>query len=267
MRMPVPVILFGDINDTSKTGDVRGIAIRAGLKPLRVALKSDKVSGDTLRSFNKWTQTDTLPKDGVWIDEIFTRDVRLEDAALRRTDTDIPYLDLNASDHNGLSVDVLTAIHERLQQINVRRSDLPELRTSRTWTKRRPYMIKYLEAVAASVVGMQECTLTQADDIQAGLGANWSYVGQHHNVRLFFNGLRWDAVEGTEFEQELPSDLRKRHLTGVQLKSRHADFTALFCSVHLAAGGITERNAPALRLKQMQLVVDTIAKKSMEVTV
>jgi hypothetical protein len=81
-------------------------------------------------------------------------------------------------------------------------------------------------------------------------------------VRVFFNGLRWDAVTGTDFTEVLDSDLRKRYLTGVQLESRRADFTGLFCSLHLASGGVTERNAPSLRLKQMQRVVEVIAQRT-----
>lgn len=261
--MALPVIILADINDTSKTSGVRGIGIRNNLIPIRTALRSDKIGGDSLRSFNKWTKTSSLNHDGVWIDEIFTRGMRLQDAGIRRTCTDIPYLAVNASDHNGLVVDAyIENLLARFHQINLRRSDLPELYSRRTWAKRKPYMIRYLRTVGASVIGVQECTKTQLQDVLAGLPPNWNYVGFDHNVRILFDGDVWDAVDGSFFQGVLASDLRKRYLTLVQLRHRGNGWMGLFGSLHLASGGLTERNAPALRLAQMQKVVEMITEHS-----
>jgi hypothetical protein len=54
----------------------------------------------TFHGFNTPT-----PRTGRWIDETFTRGVRLEDAALKRTDLDA--LPNCATDHNGLYADVI----------------------------------------------------------------------------------------------------------------------------------------------------------------
>lgn len=101
------LIVCGDLNDNlGDNAGVRKVAYdRGGWKPLRKRLSLDKISGDTLRSFNGWLPTSSLPHDSKWIDEIFTSGVTLEDAALRRTCTDV--LALHASDHNGASADVV----------------------------------------------------------------------------------------------------------------------------------------------------------------
>lgn len=100
------LIMCGDLNDNlGDNAGVRKIAYDRGeWKPLRRRLTLDRIAGDTLRSFNGWRPTSTLPHDSKWIDEVFTSGVTLEDAALRRACTDV--LQLHASDHNGVSADV-----------------------------------------------------------------------------------------------------------------------------------------------------------------
>jgi endonuclease/exonuclease/phosphatase family metal-dependent hydrolase len=101
------LIMCGDINDFNQSDGVRKVALEyGGWKPLRKRLPLAKISGDTLRSFNGWRKTSSLVHDGRWIDEIFTSGITLEGAALRRTCTDI-YRHC-ASDHNGVSADVIT---------------------------------------------------------------------------------------------------------------------------------------------------------------
>jgi hypothetical protein len=95
------LIVGGDLNDD--LGDhagVRKVAMdKGGWKPLRTRLPLDKIDGDTYRSFHGWThKTSSLPHDSKAIDEIFTSGVTLQDAALRRTCTDV--YPINASDHN-----------------------------------------------------------------------------------------------------------------------------------------------------------------------
>lgn len=102
------LIVCGDLNDNlGDDAGVRRIAYeQGGWKPLRKRLPLSKITGDTLRSFNGWKPTSSLPHDSKWIDEIFTSGIALEDAALRRTCTDV--LQLHASDHNGASADIIT---------------------------------------------------------------------------------------------------------------------------------------------------------------
>jgi endonuclease/exonuclease/phosphatase family metal-dependent hydrolase len=102
------LIVCGDLNDNlGEHAGVRKIAYDvAGWKDLRRRLPLSRITGDTLRSFNGWRSTISLPRDSKPIDEIFTSGVTLEDAALRRTCTDV--LKLHASDHNGYSADIIT---------------------------------------------------------------------------------------------------------------------------------------------------------------
>jgi endonuclease/exonuclease/phosphatase family metal-dependent hydrolase len=93
-------ILLGDINDGTQA--VRKIALGKGYKPLQVRLPLSKIRGESLSTFHGF-KTPT-PSTGRWIDEIFTRGVRLENAVLKRTDLDA--LPNYASDHNGLYADV-----------------------------------------------------------------------------------------------------------------------------------------------------------------
>jgi endonuclease/exonuclease/phosphatase family metal-dependent hydrolase len=108
------LVLMGDLNDPSQTGGVRKIAYdAAGWKPLRPGttipgrLPLSKIGGDTLQSFNYWKHTSALPHNGRWLDEIMSSGVTLEGAALRRTCLDI--YKRCASDHNGISADVITS--------------------------------------------------------------------------------------------------------------------------------------------------------------
>lgn len=106
------LIVGGDINDYSQAGGVRKLAYElGGWKPLRPSsspypgrLPLSKITGETLRSFNGWHPTSSLPHDGRWHDEIFTSGIALESAALVRTCTD--KYQLNASDHNGIRADI-----------------------------------------------------------------------------------------------------------------------------------------------------------------
>lgn len=101
------LIVCGDLNDNlGSFAGAREVAYEnGGWKPLRRRLPLSGISGDTLRSFNGWKSTADLPHDSKWIDEIFTSGIALEDAALRRTCTDV--LQLHASDHNGASADII----------------------------------------------------------------------------------------------------------------------------------------------------------------
>jgi hypothetical protein len=96
-------ILFGDLNDIPQTKGARKIAINNGYKPLQVRLPLSKITGESINSFHGF-HTPT-PREGKWIDEILTRGVRVEDAAVKRTDLDA--LPNYATDHNGIYADLI----------------------------------------------------------------------------------------------------------------------------------------------------------------
>jgi len=101
------LIVCGDLNDNlGDNAGVRKIAFdKGGWKPLRKRLPLEKIKGRTLRSFNGWKATSSLPHDSKPIDEIFTSGVTLEDAALWRTCTDI--WPIHVSDHNTYVADLI----------------------------------------------------------------------------------------------------------------------------------------------------------------
>lgn len=137
-------------------------------------------------------------------------------------------------------------------QLNFRREDLPEDRKREEWPQRLKPMITYLKRINPQVISAQECLNSQAADVQDGLGHNWTFVGRHHNVKVFWNSLIMEAEEGSLLETTLPSGERHRYLITVRLKHKITGWGAWFCSMHLASGGPTEPNAPKLRLKQIK---------------
>jgi endonuclease/exonuclease/phosphatase family metal-dependent hydrolase len=105
------LVVGGDLNDYSVTGGVRKLAYDlAGWKQLRSypgklpgRLPLDKITGETINSFNGW-HTNT-PREGRWIDEIFTSGVELADASIKLTDKS--QLPVHASDHNAIQAHVV----------------------------------------------------------------------------------------------------------------------------------------------------------------
>ena len=110
---PTPnVIMCGDLNDIPQTKGVRKIALNKGYKPLQVRLPLSKITGESINSFHGFKTPSK--REGDWIDDILTRGVRLEDAALKRTDLDA--LPNYASDHNGLYADVIMELVDAARQ-------------------------------------------------------------------------------------------------------------------------------------------------------
>ena len=155
----------------------------------------------------------------------------------------------------------------RARQQNFRRDDLPIdlLFPSRAWTKRLPVILKQLKAPEpASIIGGQECTSRMRPQVAAGLGENWSWVvgknagGTETNVPIFYDGLKWDVIEGSLQWLILPSGLRKRYATFAKFMSRSTGGWVWICSAHLASGGIDEPKEVQLRDKQIQMIYDYI---------
>ena len=65
----------------------------------------------------------------------------------------------------------------RVLTLNCRNENAMELFPSRRWSRRRPYLIKFIRDCAPSVIGVQECTNNMAAEITQGLGPNWTFWG------------------------------------------------------------------------------------------
>ena len=87
-----------------------------------------------------------------------------------------------------------------------------------------------------------------------GLGESWLHLGQEHNVRLLVDTRYFTPVNETAHYLVMPSDRRKRYGFFAQLTSKATGETVGVGSLHLAAGGITERNESQLRHDQMRAV-------------
>jgi hypothetical protein len=146
----------------------------------------------------------------------------------------------------------------RALQLNFRREDLEEDRKREEWPQRLPAMITFLKRINPAVIGAQECLNSQAADIQDELGANWTFVGRHHNVKLLWNSKIMEAEEGTLLETTLPSGERNRYLITVRLTHKATGWGSWFSSIHLASGGPTEPNAPLLRMQQINQAINIL---------
>jgi endonuclease/exonuclease/phosphatase family metal-dependent hydrolase len=97
------LIFMADINDSSKSGGVRGAAGEYGLKDLRARLTADEMYYERLNTFNGWRQSKA---DSVWIDAILTAPgAKPYRAGVERTDLKRP-LARYATDHNGLRASI-----------------------------------------------------------------------------------------------------------------------------------------------------------------
>ena len=147
----------------------------------------------------------------------------------------------------------------RALQLNFRRSDLDEDRKREEWPQRLPALITYLKRINPAVIGCQEFRNDMAADVQDELGANWTFVGHKHNVKIMWNSKIMEAEENTLLETDLPSGRRNRYLITIRLTHKATGWGAWFSSLHLASGGAEEPNAPVLRLRQMILASDILA--------
>src|SRR4249919_4014494 len=148
----------------------------------------------------------------------------------------------------------------RVLTLNCRKSTIIEVKPSLSWSSRRANLISYLRKLEPEIIGLQEATVTQCNDILHGLGENWTCVGgvKAGNTVIAWDGSKFDAVGGSLVEMVMPSGLRKRYATFVQLTSRATGGTAWFGSAHLAQGGPTEPSPAALRRKQITAIGERI---------
>jgi hypothetical protein len=145
---------------------------------------------------------------------------------------------------------------------NFRKSNISETKASRKWVNRWPIMEKHLRNINPAVIGGQECTVAQCNDIMEAF-PNWTYAGgvKFGNCPIIWNTLQFQAEEGTLLEKRYPSGTRERYMTLIRLKYRAdpegpaIDWGAWFGSMHLASGGSTEPNPAKLRALQMAAMV------------
>lgn len=139
---------------------------------------------------------------------------------------------------------------------NFRKDNIVEDKASRHWDRRLPYMIEHLKKVNPAVVGAQEATVNQCDDIMRAF-PNWTYAGgiKWGNVPIFWNTLIMRAEEDTLLEKKYPSGERERYATLIRLQHRTLDWGGWVGSIHLAANGPDEPNSVQLRAIQMRAIV------------
>lgn len=139
---------------------------------------------------------------------------------------------------------------------NFRKSNIMEAKLSRNWDRRLPYMIEHLKKVNPVVIGAQECTVTQCDDLMRAF-VNWTYVGgvRFGNAPIFWDTTFMLAEEGTLLEKKYPSGERERYATLIRLQHLELDWGGWFGSIHLAANGLDEPDAATLRATQMKAIV------------
>lgn len=145
------------------------------------------------------------------------------------------------------------ATRARFLQLNVRRSDLPELRSARKWVNRRAELVKMIKQVGPSVMAVQECTKEQAEYIEAALGRDqWAYFGAH-NARVFVNVTKWRLLNWWGFDLAAGSiPPGTRHLVACHLQNIASSDTVLVCSTHLTPHDIP--GAQTWRVKQMHQI-------------
>lgn len=144
----------------------------------------------------------------------------------------------------------------RVLSQNFRKSNISETKPSRKWAARLPYMLQHLQRVDPDVVGGQEATVNQCDDIMR-VFPNWTYAGgvKFGNCPIFWDTNVLQAEEGTLLEKRYPSGKRERYMTLIRLQNRRWSWGGWFGSIHLAANGSDEPNSPQLRALQMAAIV------------
>jgi hypothetical protein len=140
---------------------------------------------------------------------------------------------------------------------NFRKSTISETKASRKWAARWPTMEKHLRSINPAVIGGQEATVVQCNDIMEAF-PNWTYAGgvKFGNCPIIWNTKILVAEESTLLEKKYPSGSRERYMTLIRLQHRQLKWGAWFGSIHLAANGSDEPNSPQLRAAQMRAMVD-----------
>jgi Endonuclease/Exonuclease/phosphatase family len=148
----------------------------------------------------------------------------------------------------------------RVMTLNCRTSSAIEMRPSRWWSRRKPYLIDFIKKWAPSVIGTQECTKTQAADITNALGPNWTWYSVS-NVKIIWDSAKWTAIDN--FYTELPYTnlgmTGHRPVTMVRLQSIKTGEACWFVDHHSA---VHITNDAEWRKKHMAQICDLIAERS-----
>jgi hypothetical protein len=151
----------------------------------------------------------------------------------------------------------------RCVSLNVRNktavADIPF--PSRHWSKRLPALIKYIQHVGPSVIGVQECGNSMAVDLTNGLGPSWTFWGAGTS-KVIWNTAKWTAVD--QFETTMPFKefgvTKARPLTMVKLRSVKTGGECWFVSTHFTVN-ITGLDQSATRREQMRLVIKHLSER------
>lgn len=146
----------------------------------------------------------------------------------------------------------------KLLDLNFRKNTIDEDAAFKEWEFRVGPLIDRLQGINPAIITAQECEPSQAEDIQNGLGLNWTYWG--NNVKIFWNTLQFQAVEGTQLQLTMPSGARVRWMWMLRLQHIASGWGAWIGSTHLAAnsGDEEEPNPQGIRETQMKLICQAI---------
>ena len=147
----------------------------------------------------------------------------------------------------------------RVLTLNCRNENAMELFPSRRWSRRRPYLIKFIQDCAPSVIGVQECTNNMAAEITHGLGSNWTFWASG-TAKIIWDATKWVALD--QFEAGLPYKVmgvtKQRPITMLKLQSIKTGEFTWFVDTHLA---VNIPNEEAIRQEQITLAITLIEQR------
>jgi hypothetical protein len=153
----------------------------------------------------------------------------------------------------------MTVTTARVLTLNCRRSSAVELFPSRRWSRRKPYLIDFIKKTAPSVIGVQECTMTQTVDITDALGPNWTWYSSS-NPKIIWDSAKWTAID--HFYQDLPYTVAgvpgHRQVVMVRLQSIKTGEASWFIDHH---GVVHIPNEADWRKRHMEKICQLIAER------
>jgi hypothetical protein len=153
----------------------------------------------------------------------------------------------------------MTTTTARVLTINCRRSSIIELFPSRRWSRRKPYLIDFIKKAAPSVIGVEECTMTQTVDITDALGPNWTWFSSS-NPKIIWDSSKWTAID--HFYQDLPYTALgitgHRQVVMVRLQSIKTGEACWFVDHHAV---VHIPNEADWRKKHMEIICQLIAQR------
>jgi len=156
---------------------------------------------------------------------------------------------------------VLTTTKVRVASFNIRHKSADDvLHPERLWSRRLPQLVRVINDVAPSVLGVQECNAALATDLTHGLGPNWNFWGSGTS-KIIWRADKWVAIDHREFKLKstaLPGFPSTRPLTCVRLQSLATGGDAWFISTHLAVNMPGEATLRLAQAKEIVLVLSAL---------